>query len=241
MITLEICAGSLVSAIAAAQGKASRIELCSALTVGGLTPGVGLLQTVKSLIDIPVHVLIRPRAGNFTYSKHEKRCILQEIEACIKAGADGVVIGALNADSSIDTDFMKEAVYCAAELDCTFHRAFDVITDKTKALDEIINLGFDRILTSGGQQSAWDGREIIRQLIVQAADTIEIMPGSGIHVGNAAQIVEYTGARAIHTSAKGSNSATDDSMFAAEPETDAVSVRNIVDILEKYSQHLPDY
>lgn len=203
-ITIEICANSIESAIAAQKGGAHRVELCENLPQGGTTPSYGQIHMARQLPDIKLNVLIRPRAGDFLYSDMEFAVMQRDIEMCINAGCDGIVIGILHANGSIDTkrcatlaDMAK-----AAGLTVTFHRAFDRCANMYEALEEIIDMGCDRILTSGGKATASDGVDAITKLVKEAGSRIIIMPGSGISSDNAQALIQQTGVREIHASAK---------------------------------------
>jgi copper homeostasis protein len=203
-ILLEVCANSVQSAIAAQKGGAHRVELCDNLHEGGTTPSYGqILNTLKRL-EIPVHVLIRPRPGDFLYSDCEFDVMKSDIEICAQLGCRAIVTGLLNADGTVDKPRCAELVQLAKQngLKTTFHRAFDLCADMFQALDEIIELGFDCILTSGGKTTAIEGASKIAQLIQRAAGRICIMPGGGISEYNAADIVNFTGATEIHSSAR---------------------------------------
>lgn len=202
IITLEVCAGSLQSAIAAQQGGAERIEICSGLDMGGLTPSAGLIEAACSLEGIATHVLIRPREGDFLYSREEKDLMLRDIVKAHELGADGIVVGALTADGQIDTPFIKECVMAANGMSVTFHRAFDFSDNPYSALEDIISTGANRLLTSGRASGAEQGMTMIRELVHRAAGRISIMPGGGITVSNAAYIVFQTGVTEIHASAR---------------------------------------
>lgn len=201
---LEICAGSWASALAAKSGGAYRVELCSGLDEGGLTPSAGLIRKVCALEGIKKHVLIRPRGGDFLYSRDEKEIILDDIKRACDMGADGVVVGALLADGSIDIDFLHECVKTAGGVNVTFHRAFDLCAKPFEALEQICDAGCNRILTSGRAANAEVGIPMLRQLVEKAAERLIIMPGCGVSPRNAARIVHETGAREIHASARGS-------------------------------------
>lgn len=200
-IKIEICAGSVQSALAAEQGGADRIELCSALSEGGLTPSPGIMKYVCDKLSIPVFMLIRPRAGDFCYSDAEFETMVNDIAIAVKYGAKGIVCGILNPDGSVDTIRMKEIIRISSPLPVTFHRAFDMTRDPFEALEEIINLGCSRLLTSGQAVSAPDGADLIKKLTVIAAGKLIIMPGSGIKPSNFFKIAEITGAREFHLSA----------------------------------------
>lgn len=201
---LEICCGTWASAQAAAQGGAHRIELCSALSEGGITPSVGLLKkalTLKHLLN--VHVLIRPRSGDFVYTSDEVELMCTDIRMAVSLGADGVVIGALTPDGDVDREVCRQMVLAANGVQhITFHRAFDMCRDADAAMQQIIDLGCDRILTSGLAPTAEAGIPMLKHLVERAAGRISIMPGSGVGVGNARAILLQTGANEIHASAR---------------------------------------
>jgi copper homeostasis protein len=235
---LEIAANSLASALAAQQGGASRIELCSALELGGLTPSPGQIARVRDSLSIAVHVLVRPRAGDFAYAEEEHATMLADIAHCAAAGCDGVVVGALTADGEVDAARCRELVAAAGRLDLTFHRAIDVCRDPAAALEAVIGLGFKRVLSSGGAASAIDGSAPLRRLIEQAAGRIAIMPGAGIAADNIAALAAATGAREFHASAKRTlparmRFAPADALGMAGGETrsDAGEVRRLVEAL----------
>lgn len=202
MITLEICAATLPSALAAQAAGAHRIELCSGLEVGGLTPSLGLLQAVRACVRMPVYVLIRPRQGHFCYSEGELSVMLRDVALCREAGADGVVVGALDAQGRLHERHLRRLAEAAAGMGLTCHRAFDLVPDAAEALEMLIALGFERVLTSGQAPSAWEGRERLRQLVKQATGRIAVMPGGGITAHNIRPLAEATGAAEFHLSAK---------------------------------------
>ena len=202
MAILEICAGSVESAIAARDGGAARIELCAALEIGGTTPSAGLIAEARKIEGIVLNVIIRPRGGDFLYNEHEAACMEQDIRTCRQLGADGVVIGALTADGDIDTALCKRLIDAAKGMSITFHRAFDMCRDPKRALEELIAIGCDRVLTSGQAATAEAGLPLLKELVQQAAGRISIMPGCGVNSGNAARILQATGAAEIHASAR---------------------------------------
>lgn len=202
MAILEICAGSVESAIAARDGGAARIELCAALEIGGTTPSAGLIAEARKIEGIVLNVIIRPRGGDFLYNEHEAACMEQDIRTCRQLGADGVVIGALTADGDIDTALCKRLIDAAKGMSITFHRAFDMCRDPKRALEELIAIGCDRVLTSGQAATAEAGLSLLKELVQQAAGRISIMPGCGVNSGNAARILQATGAVEIHASAR---------------------------------------
>lgn len=241
-ILLEVCANSVQSAIAAQEGGANRIELCDNLHEGGTTPSYGQIKATLKHLTIPVHVLLRPRTGDFLYTDHEFEVIKTDLEICAQLGCHGVVTGILNANGTVDKPRCAELVQMTkqAGLKITFHRAFDLCADMFQALEEIIELGFDCILTSGGKTTAIEGASKIAQLIQRAADRICIMPGGGVSEYNVADMVHFTGATEIHSSAsvrrKSGMTYQNDhiivgSSFSDEydlDETDAERVRNII-------------
>ncbi|MBO7318369.1 MAG: copper homeostasis protein CutC [Bacteroidales bacterium] len=199
---LEVCAGSVQSVIAARDGGVSRIELCSALEIGGITPSVGLIAEARKVEDIALNVLIRPRGGDFLYNESEVDTMVQDITVARKLGADGVVIGALTADGDIDMAVCRRLIESAGNMRITFHRAFDMCCDAYKALEDVITLGCHRILTSGQATTAQSGIALIKQLVERAEGRISIMPGCGVNATNAAEILNKSGATEIHASAR---------------------------------------
>lgn len=205
---LEVCASNLGSALAAEQAGAGRIELCSALSVGGLTPSYGLTQHVFTTTQLQVMVLIRPREGNFVYTDREVQVMEQDIQA-LRGVCSGFVFGALTPQGDIDLAAMRRLMQAAQGMPVTFHRAFDRCRDPFTALEQIIGLGCKRILTSGQQPSAAQGIDLLRELRERAAGRIIIMPGGGVTPGNAADILAGTGCTEIHASCSAGTSITD--------------------------------
>ncbi len=199
---LEVAANSLASALAAQAGGAGRIELCTALELGGLTPSHAQIALVRERVRLPLYVLIRPRAGDFLYNDLEVETMRRDVEACAALGCDGVVIGALDADGDVDMARCRELVEAAGRMGVTFHRAFDMARDPSRALENVIALGAERILTSGGARSAMEGATCIRALVEQAGDRLVVMPGAGIDPENIATLRTLTGAEEFHASAK---------------------------------------
>ena len=212
---LEICTNSYNSALAAQQGGADRIELCVGLAEGGLTPSMGLIKQVAQLSGLKKHVLIRPRGGDFCYTPDEVAIMETDIRLLKEEGIDGVVIGALNPDGTIDLPTMRRLITAAEGLSITFHRAFDMCANPEKALEDIIALGCHRILTSGLSPTAEQGIPMLRKLVELSGRRIEIMPGCGVTPQNAARILRGTGATNIHASAKH----TRDSVMAYRRDT----------------------
>lgn len=165
---LEVCADSVKSAVEAQTGGADRIELCSALVIGGLSPSAAMFEQVKKNVDLPIRVLLRPRFGDFCYDEYEFKTLEEEVRIFREAGAAGVVIGILRPDGTLDIDRMEKLISCAKEdseappCTVTFHRAFDVCRDAKEALEQCIQLGVDTILTSGQKNSAWNGRDLLQ-------------------------------------------------------------------------------
>ena len=198
-LTLEVCCADVQSVRAAMEGGAHRVELCEALEVDGLTPSAEMMAEAIRL-GIPVQVLIRPRQGDFVYDKTEVQSMLEGIRLAKRLGANGVVIGALKPDGSIDEETVRRLAAEAKGLSITFHRAFDVCARPMEALEQIIALGCHRLLTSGQAPTAEQGIPLIKRLVGQAAGRLSIMPGSGVNPGNARLILSETGAREIHGS-----------------------------------------
>lgn len=201
---IEVCCTSVDDVMEAYYGGAIRVELCSAISCGGVTPSHGLIMeaVAAAASRIKVNVLIRPREGSFVYSPSEFRSMISDIEFCRSAGVDGVVIGALTPEGSIDINNCRRMVEAAGGMSVTFHRAFDVCIDPELALEQIVELGCDRILTSGQQPKALTGAELISRLVKQAAGRIIIMPGSGINPENISEIERITGAEEFHSTAR---------------------------------------
>jgi copper homeostasis protein len=197
-IQVEVCVDSVASAVAAEHGGATRVELCSSLIEGGVTPSAGLIATTRAAISIPLHVMIRPRAGDFFYDADEFEAMRRDIALAQRLGANGIVFGMLNVDGSVDEARTRELAGLARPLAVTFHRAFDMTADLFRALENLRMIGIDRVLTSGGEQTALLGRQTIAKLVKQAQGKITIMAGSGIKADNAHQLVEETDIREIH-------------------------------------------
>ena len=195
---VEVCANSLESAMNAQKAGADRIELCSELAIGGITPSFGLMKSVKENIEIPVHVLIRPRSGDFTYSEMEFNIMKENIDLCVALGFEGIVSGILHADFKLDVERTKTLIEASGDLKFTFHRAFDWVLNPIDTLKHLERLGVDTILSSGQQKSAFEGIGLLSQLN-EMATTCTIMPGGGINERNAKQFNDV-GFGAIHLS-----------------------------------------
>ncbi|HVV05661.1 MAG TPA: copper homeostasis protein CutC [Puia sp.] len=200
--TLEICSFDLLSALIAQEAGAHRIELCAGPAEGGTTPGPGLIRAARESIHIDVYPIIRPRGGDFLYTDEEFDIMMKEVAYCKQMGCNGVVIGLLNADGSIDKTRTARLVEMAYPLGVTFHRAFDWAANPFEAMEDIISLGCERILTSGQRHTALEGAELINELVRQADDRIIIMPGSGVRANNILTLAESTDASEFHSSAR---------------------------------------
>ncbi|MDE6022694.1 MAG: copper homeostasis protein CutC [Muribaculaceae bacterium] len=198
---LEICAADIDSVLAAAAGGADRIELCCALSEGGLTPSIGMIEEALRVPGIKVNVLIRPRAGDFVYSEPEILTMLRDIETCTNLGVNGVVLGALTPDGNIDVGNCRRMVNAAKGIHLTFHRAFDICRDPQLATRQIIDLGFDRVLTSGQSRNALSGAQLIQKLVNEFPE-ITFIAASGINPDNVSEIMDLTETEEIHASAK---------------------------------------
>ncbi len=201
-VTLEICVDSPQSALSAQRGGADRLELCASLFDGGTTPSVGMIATVRSLVKIDLHIMIRPRSGDFCYSADEFAAMQRDIAMAKQLRTDGVAFGILNADGTVDAARCRELLHHTRPLKATFHRAFDMSRDLPQSLEDIIALGFDRVLTSGGEQKVHDAIPVIRRLGEIAANRIALMIGSGIRSDNARELISQTGVRELHASAR---------------------------------------
>jgi copper homeostasis protein len=197
-ILVEICVDSVASAMAAERGGARRIELCSDLLEGGITPSTGMIELVRGKVAVAIQVMIRPRGGDFCYDADEFEIMRRDIAVAKSLGADGVVFGVLDADGKVDIERSRSLVELARPLDVTFHRAFDMSADLFRSLEDVCDTGANRILTSGGQPTAPQGLEVIAQLVKATKGRIAIMPGSGIKAENARRMVTESGVREIH-------------------------------------------
>ena len=199
---LECCVDSVESAINAANGGASRLELCSNLVIGGTTPDVALVKEIRKYTDIRIHALIRPRFGDFCYSTHEMEIMKSQIRDLKAAGVEGVVIGVLDEDGNLNLPAMRELMVEAEGLLVTLHRAFDMCRDPYVALEDAIALGVNTILTSGQKQSAWEGRKLLKALIEKADGRIDIMAGAGIGAAVIEKLIPETRGTSYHMSGK---------------------------------------
>ncbi len=199
---LECCVDSVESAINAAKGGASRLELCSNLVIGGTTPDVALVKEIRKYTDIRIHALIRPRFGDFCYTEHEMEIMKSQIRALKEAGVEGVVIGILDTEGNLDIPKMRELMQEADRLSVTLHRAFDMCRDPYEAMEQAIELGIHTILTSGQKQSAWEGRALLAELVEKAQGRIDIMAGAGIGATVIEQLIPVTKGTSYHMSGK---------------------------------------
>ena len=200
MALLEVCVDSLERALAAQAGGAERIELCARLELGGLTPPRELLDAALARAAVSHHVMVRPRAGDYVYSRAEFEAMEHQIDGLLASGARGVVLGVMTRRGAIDPERTAVLVARARPLSVTFHRAFDAAPDLEDALETLIALGVDRVLTSGGAATALEGRAVLRKLVARAAERIVVMPGGGVRSHNAQQILAETGASELHSS-----------------------------------------
>lgn len=198
---LEICIDCIESALAAETGGADRIEICGSLAAGGTTPSVGLVQQCLQRCQLPSVVMIRPHDGGFVYSEDDMSTMLNDIAAMKKLGVQGLVLGALTAEGNIDVRTMQRLIEAAGSMQVTFHRAFDMVRDPLRAMDEIIGLGVDRLLTSGQKTCAEEGVSLIQQLVVRADGRLSVMAGAGVNASNVRRIIEVTEVTEIHASA----------------------------------------
>ncbi len=231
---IEICANSVESAVKAQQAGAYRVELCAGIPEGGTTPSFGEIRMARQLLNhTKLHVIIRPRGGDFLYSPIEQEIMLHDIKVARQLGADGVVFGCLTAEGNVDMPLMKKLMNGVGEMSVTFHRAFDMCSNPREALEQIIELGIDRILTSGQEETAEKGIPLLKELVELAGDRIIIMPGCGINAGNIRKIAEETGTSEFHFSGR---SAVDSGMIYRNSK---VSMGGTVKI-EEYVRELTD-
>jgi copper homeostasis protein len=231
---IEICANSFASAQAAQDGEANRIELCTDLSKGGLTPSHGLIKKVIEKLNIPVHVLIRPRGGDFIYSKKELDTMLKDIAFCKKLDCSGIVSGVLTSENTIDEKATRQLIEASKGMEFTFHRAFDCGVEVESSIRLLMDLGVTRLLSSGQQNKAIDGIKLLNKMKLLAKDDLQIMPGSGINAENALAFKE-SGFEAIHFSAtkKANSSKTASRLFANEVigTSDQLEIERIKKIL----------
>lgn len=222
---LEVIGFDLASCLTAEAKGANRIELCANPHEGGTTPSYGVIEAARRNTSIQLFPIIRPRGGDFFYSELEFQAMAADIRQCEQLGCDGVVIGMLREDGSVDVDRCAELITHAGSMQVTFHRAFDRVADPMQSLEDIIALGCSRILTSGQRPNVELGKEMLRTLVDAAGDRITIMPGSGVRSNNILELAKFTGARAFHSSAR---KALPSSMAFVNPamdeELDSISI-----------------
>jgi len=211
---LEACVDSVESAIAASKGGAARLELCSNLIIGGTTPGSCLYQEIRKHCDTKIHILIRPRFGDFCYSEYEFQVMKEEVAMFRELGAEGIVIGILTPEGSLDVERMEELITLAGGMSVTLHRAFDVCANPYQALEEAVSLGVSTILTSGQESNCMKGRELIGQLVKKSEGRLSIMAGAGVSAKIIPQLYTDTKVNAFHMSGK----ATKDSLMTYRKE-----------------------
>ncbi|RWX79386.1 copper homeostasis protein CutC [Neorhizobium lilium] len=238
-VVLEVCVDSAEGLAAAIEGGADRIELCACLAVGGLTPSPGLIA-LAAKAPIPVYAIIRPRAGNFFYDADSQAAMLADIDAVRAAGLAGVVIGASMADGRLDVPLLKQLKDHSEGLETTLHRAFDLVPDPFEALEQAVELGVERVLTSGLRPKAVDSLDLLQELVDRAGDRLSIMPGSGVNPWNVEQVLSRTGAREVHSSCRALVRGADAKAvaFGFEPaqdaQTSAAVVREMREILDRF-------
>lgn len=244
---LEACVDSVRSAIEAEKGGAQRVELCGNLIIGGTSPGAALFRQVRKHTDLKIRVLLRPRFGDFCYDAYEFDMMKEEAAMYRDLGADGIVTGILMPDGTLDVERMRALAEIAGDTDVALHRAFDVCRNPREVLEQAVELGVKTILTSGQKNSAWEGRDLIKEMVKQSAGRIEILAGAGISPETIEKLVPYTGATSYHMSGK----ITLDSRMEFRREgvsmgfpgfseyeiwqTDVENIRRAVDVLEKKS------
>lgn len=201
-IALEVIVHSVESARNAEAGGATRLELCDNLAEGGTTPSAGMIEQVCAAVTIPVHVMIRPRGGDFIVSDEERSVMLSDIAAARSLGADAIVFGALTPEGLVDIETTSALIEAARSMKTTFHRAIDMSADIHRAIDSLMESGVDYVLTSGGRQTALEGIDVIAAMVKQAGDSLRIMAGSGVNESNANEIIQRSGVRDIHSSCR---------------------------------------
>lgn len=197
-VLVEACVDSVASSIAAEKGGAHRLELCDALFDGGTTPSAGMITACREAVSIPVFVMIRPRGGGFVYSDHERDVMLRDVIIARELGADGIAIGGLRPDGTVDLDLVRLLVDVASGLPVTFHRAFDFAPDLPSAVEALIGAGVNRVLTSGGAPNAAEGAPLIADLVRQAGQRLTVMAGGGIRDHNVRELLSVSGVREVH-------------------------------------------
>lgn len=217
-IVFEVCAETMEACLAAYQGGASRIELCSALSEGGLTPSHGLIRQAIALCRLPIHGMVRPRGGGFVYSPVEFDIMRDDVLHAKHLGAVGVVLGLLQENGSVDVRRTRQLVEAAQPLEVTFHRAFDLTPSLSQALEDVISTGCKRVLTSGGEKDVNTGATALAELVAQAGGRIEIAAGGGLRIADARRLAKLTGVRHFHASMRQTGSEPDSAAWDAEEQ-----------------------
>ncbi|HIF9128123.1 TPA: copper homeostasis protein CutC [Photobacterium damselae] len=199
---LEVCIDNIESLHLAQQGGATRIELCSSLALGGLTPNFGFMQAAAKYAQVPVYAMIRPRQGDFLFTDQDMEIMLADVYAAKQASLSGVVLGVLTDQGQVDKDQLKALIHQAQGMGVTFHRAIDQCIDPMATLDILMSLGCERVLTSGLKANAYDGREMLKEMVTYCGKRLSIMAGAGVTAENVGQIISDTGVREIHLSGK---------------------------------------
>ena len=213
---LEVCVDSVDSAVTAQRGGAERIELCCSLSEGGITPSAGLIRQVRSALEIPICVIIRPRGGDFVYNDSEFQVMREDVLTARSLGCDGVVLGVLTAGNEVDQVRTRELIELARPMMVTFHRAIDVVSDLDSALEAVIACGADRILSSGGRTNALAGASQLAKMRRTAGSRIAVMAGAGVRISNVRRLVEASGVDEVHTSLGSENKSTEDRSRAGD-------------------------
>lgn len=213
-LILEAACASVADCVAAEEAGADRIELCSALVAGGLTPSIGLFAAARARTTIPIVCMVRPRAGAFAYDEDDLETMRRDVAAFRDAGAQGVVFGVLTPQGAVDIERMRDLVERAGPLDTVCHRAFDLVPDPEATLEALISIGVTRVLTSGQQPASLDGAPLLRRLVTRAAGRLEVLPGGGVRAATVRQLVEATGAAGVHL---GPQTTRPDASGAANP------------------------
>jgi copper homeostasis protein len=239
-LTLEVCVDSVESAVAAQEGGAGRVELCADLEHGGTTPSLGMIESVREKAQLKVHVMIRPREGNFCYSQAEFEMMKRGVQEFKRLGIDGIVFGILTSDGRVDTARTEILLKMARPLSVTFHRAFDETVDLFVALSELTQLGVDRVLTSGGKPSVEGGLQTLADLVRKAGSSIKVLAGGGITFENVVDVIEKTHVDEVHALSSVSTAfallSSDSNPFhSPRMVADAFKVRRMVNILERLS------
>lgn len=229
---IEIATSDFATTKSAVEGGADRIELCANLAEGGTTPSFGTIKRCRETFNVLLYSIIRPRGGDFLYNKDEYEIMLQDVKLCKQSGCDGIVIGLLNMDGTIDIARTSELIELAYPMETTFHRAFDRCRDPFEALEELIEIGCERILTSGQKQSVVDGVDLVTELNKKAADRIIIMPGSGVRKENIKMLADKTGCTEFHSSLRGKTKSAMQFIHPAFERSEESYMNNAIDAAE---------